>query len=152
MPLKIAILEDNGGRQACMQDCLADRFHQYEVRLFDAADEMIAFLVESLRDTLVVSLDHDLELKEGHQGKVIDPGTGRDVADYLAQQAPACPVVIHTSNSAAAAGMEMVLQDAGWATHRVVPFDDLKWIESEWFRTMRRAIVGQASAAKARTR
>jgi hypothetical protein len=147
MPLKIAILEDNRDRQAAMLDRLADRFHQYEIRLFDGSDAMIAFLEESLADTLVVSLDHDLDLKEGTEGQMLDPGTGREVADYLARQTPACPVVIHTSNSVAASGMETVLQAAGWTTHRVVPFDDLQWIETEWFRTMRRAIVDQASPA-----
>ena len=38
--------------------------------------------------------------------------------------------------------MERILREAGWKTFRVVPFNDLEWIASDWFRTMRRAIVG----------
>lgn len=145
MPMKIAILEDNEERQAAMQTCLTDRFHQFETCFFTGALAFIDFLNEHLSETIVVSLDHDLELIPDDSGRMIDPGTGRDVAEYLAQQAPVCPVVIHTSNSAAAQGMEMVLQEANWETHRVLPVDDLKWISDHWFRTIRRAIVGPTS-------
>ena len=72
---------------------------------------------------------------------MLDPGTGREVADYLAAKTPVCPVVIHTTNTPAALGMEMVLKDAHWKTYRVLPFDDLEWIPTDWFRTVRRAIV-----------
>jgi CheY-like chemotaxis protein len=146
--MKIAILEDNADRRAVMQSCLADRFHQYELHFFDEVSEMIDFLEESLPETIVIALDHDLELKPGPSGKPIDPGTGRDVADYLARKAPACPIIIHTTNVSAARGMEKVLHDANWETHRVVPFDDLSWIAGDWFRTIRRAIIGTARPAK----
>ncbi len=103
---------------------------------------MIRFLEKHLAETLAIALDHDLELKPGKNGKCIDPGTGREVADYLATKAPVCPVVIHTSNADAAVGMKMVLKEAGWKTRRVLPLDDLKWIEKQWFPAVRRAIVG----------
>jgi CheY-like chemotaxis protein len=143
--MKIAILEDNAERSAIMRDCLEDRFHQYETRFFDDVAEMIAFLDENLRDTIVLSLDHDLELKPGKAGRWIDPGTGRDLADYLAQRPPTCPVIIHTTNSVAAEGMELVLHDAGWTTHRVIPMEGNEWIPGPWFRSIRKAIVGSAS-------
>jgi CheY-like chemotaxis protein len=142
MAMKITILEDNEDRQTVMRDILEDRFWMYDVRLFDDAGTMIRFLQEHLADTLVISLDHDLDLKPGPHGRCIDPGTGREVADYLARQAPVCPVIIHTTNSQAALGMELVLKDARWKTRRVVPFSDLEWIESSWFPAIRRAIVG----------
>jgi hypothetical protein len=125
-----------------MRACLADRFYQYDTRIFDDAAEMIRFLDEHLADTLVISLDHDLELKPGPHGRRTDPGTGREVADYLAGKEPVCPTIIHTTNSQAAVGMEMVLHDAGWETRRVVPCDELRWIETHWFPAIRRAIVG----------
>jgi hypothetical protein len=87
-------------------------------------------------------LDHDLEIEPGPTGTCVDSGTGRDVADYLAGKEPVCPVIIHTTNSQAAVGMEMVLKEAGWKTHRVVPFDDMEWIAKTWFPAIRRAIVG----------
>jgi hypothetical protein len=142
MPMRIAILEDNEEREAAMRSCLTNRFRQFEVCFFTSAPALIDYLTDHLSETIVVSLDHDLELIPGELGQMIDPGTGRDVAEYLAQQSPVCPVVIHTSNSTAALGMEMVLQEANWETHRVLPIDDLKWISDHWFRTIRRAIVG----------
>jgi CheY-like chemotaxis protein len=145
MAMNIAILEDNEDRQEVMRAFLADRFYMYDVRIFDAAAQMIQFLQEYLSSALVISLDHDLELKPGPQGRCIDPGTGREVADYLATQQPVCPVIIHTSNSQAALSMKMVLKDTHWKTRRVVPFDDLGWIGTDWFPAVRRAIVGPIS-------
>jgi hypothetical protein len=142
MASKIVILEDNMDRKAAMRACLADRCSAFDVHFFDEADEAIRFLGENLPDTLVISLDHDLELKPGADGRCIDPGTGREVADFLATRAPACPVIIATTNSPAASTMEKVLRGAGWHTRRVVPFDDMQWIETDWFFAMRRALVG----------
>lgn len=145
--MKIVILEDNAERQKRMHSCLKDRFHQYETCFFDEAPAMIEFLEEHLGETIAMSLDHDLEMKPGSLGTWIDPGTGRDVADFLAQQTPTCPVVIHTTNSSAAVGMEMALHDSEWKTRRVIPFDDLSWIETDWFRALRRAILQMARPA-----
>src|SRR5262245_54736246 len=69
MAMFIAILEDNEERQAVMHDCLKDRFHQFEIRFFDAADEMIKFLDRHLPNSILISLDHDLELKHSPDGK-----------------------------------------------------------------------------------
>jgi hypothetical protein len=145
MAMKIAILEDNEERQALMRACLSDRFYQYDTHLFASAAETICFLDDHLADTLVIGLDHDLELQPGPDGRCVDPGTGREVADYLAGKAPVCPIIIRTTNGPAAVGMERVLHDAHWQTRRVIPFDDLQWIEREWFPAVRRAIVGPVS-------
>jgi hypothetical protein len=142
MALKIVILEDNPERCLAMRECLQARFDQFEVTFFDEAAAMIAYLQAHLTQTAIISLDHDLELKPGPEGKLIDPGTGREVADFLACQSPVCPVVIHTTNSAAATGMEMALQEARWQTQRVVPCGDLEWIPTQWLRTIRRAVDG----------
>lgn len=143
----LAILEDDADRQAAMADCLEDRFPQYPIRFFATAAEMIWFLRRHLPEVLAIGLDHDLELVPVVRESVLDSGTGRDVAEYLASETPACPVVIHTTNGPAGTGMEMVLQDAGWTTSRVVPYGDLDWVTETWFRTMRDAIVGGVSAA-----
>jgi len=142
--MKIVILEDNDDRQAAMKSCLRDRFHQYEAIFFDNAKGMQAFLEAHLASVLLISLDHDLELKAQHNGKLADPGTGREVADFLANQLPSCPIIIHTTNSAAGDGMEFLLRDARWDIHRVHPYGDMEWIPTLWFRTLRNAIVGSA--------
>lgn len=142
MALKIAILEDNLDRQAVMRACLADRFYTFDAHFFDDSSEMVRFLEAHLSETVVIALDNDLELKPGPEGKCIDPGSGCDVAAFLASQSPACPVIIHTTNTAAAAKMQDMLRGAGWKMRRVIPFEDMKWIETDWFFAIRRAIVG----------
>ncbi len=141
MPMKIVVLEDNPDRVRVMRDCLEDRFPHFECRFFGRAAEVTEYLEVNLADTIVICLDHDLELEPTPSGEPIDPGTGREVADYLAGKVPVCPVVIHTTNASAAQGMEMVLKDARWKTYRVLPFNDLEWIPTDWFRAVRRAIV-----------
>lgn len=144
MAMKIVILEDNEERRALMEDWLRDRFYQFEHRFFDNAPEAIRFLQDHLNETILICLDHDLEMKKGPDGTWVDAGTGRDVTDFLAQRPPGCAVVIHTTNSTARVGMKMVLQDAGWKTRTVIPFDDMAWIPSCWFPTIRRAILRTA--------
>lgn len=142
MAMKIAILEDNLDRQAVMRACLADRFYTFEHHFFDDAADMICFLDANLAETLVIALDNDLELKPGPDGRFIDPGSGRQVAEFLAARPPVCPVVIHTTNADAAVAMQEALRGAGWKTRRVIPFDDTSWIATEWFAAVRRAVVG----------
>jgi CheY-like chemotaxis protein len=142
----IAVLEDNAGRRDLMRATLKDRFHQYQAVFFDATADMIEFLDARLPHIVLIALDHDLELKETDNGKCADPGCGRDVADFLAAQPAICPVVIHSTNSAAADAMAFALNEAGWRTYRVTPFGDLEWIPTLWLRTVRRAILDTAVA------
>lgn len=142
--MKIVILEDNIDRREVMQNCLRDRFHQYETVFFDDAKEMRTYLESHLALVLIISLDHDLELKPRRNSKPVDTGTGREVADFLALQPPSCPIIIATTNSAAGDSMEFLLREAHWEIHRVHPWGDLEWISSQWFRTLRNAIVGSA--------
>ncbi len=141
MPMKIAILEDDGRRTEAMRDRLADRFWQFEHVFFDSAGEMTEYLERNFNEVIALSLDHDLELKVNAAGQTYDPGTGREVADYLATRRPSFPVIIHTTNDFGAIGMESVLREAGWQTCRVSPFGDLEWVHDSWFPAIRRAIV-----------
>jgi hypothetical protein len=140
----IAVLEDNQERREAMSACLADRFHQFEHRFFADAGEMIAFLKENMQRLILLSLDHDLELVMDSSGKCIDQGDGRHVADFLATQPPCFPVILHSTNTTAVQGMTMALEDAGWKAVRVIPCDDLAWINSSWLRAVRNAIVHSA--------
>lgn len=146
MPLCVVILEDNEDRRAAMEECLVDRFAQYPRRYFATAAETIEHLRDNLDNTLAMALDHDLEFLEKPGGGLIDPGSGRDVVEYLVSRAASCPIVVHSSNSHAAIGMIERLREHGWSTRRVVPYDDIAWIPREWFRAMRDAIVGAATS------
>ncbi len=147
MPMKIVILEDDQRRVEAMRDRLADRFYQFEHVFFDSSTELNEYLEKHLNEVIVLSLDHDLELKVDSTGTTNDAGTGREVADYLARQGPSCPVIIHSTNEFGALGMEGVLREAGWKTCRVTPFDDLLWVHEAWFPAIRRAIVRGPAAS-----
>lgn len=140
MPLKIAILEDNLDRQAAMKAWLSDRLYMYEHFFFDEAAPMNAWLQSNLAETLFISLDHDLELKPSGDGRWIDPGTGREVADYLALQNPACPLIIHSTNSVAVDGMMEALTQSGWSVQRVTPYGDLAWVNEAWWPAVREGL------------
>jgi CheY-like chemotaxis protein len=143
----IAVLEDNADRRAAMSALLADRFYPYEAAFFDDTAEMIKFLKAQLPHVILIALDHDLELKQTANGKCMDPGCGTDIADFLASQPATCPVVIHSTNSAAAEGMALAMEEVGWRVHRVTPFGDLEWIPKVWLRTVRQAIIETAIAS-----
>lgn len=141
MHAKIVILDDEPERIEEMIRCLFPKMPSYPVVTFDNAPEMIDWLVEHLRELALICLDHDLGPNRVRNGEVVAPGTGRDVADYLATQTPVCPVLVHTTNNLAAPGMAMVLDDAGWLHARVVPFDDLEWIRTAWIPAVTEALA-----------
>lgn len=146
MAMVIAVLEDNQERRGAMAPCLADRFHQFEHRFFIQVNELLAFLKDNLKRVILLSLDHDLELIPDPNGRCQDQGDGRQVADFLAQQEPCFPVVLHSTNTNAVEGMDLVLRDAGWTTVRVIPWGDVEWIGSVWLRAVRDAIVRGATS------
>jgi hypothetical protein len=150
--MDIVILDSSAQRRRLMREVLDDRFPQYDVRFFQTAGETIVHLREHLDQLLTIILDHDLDLipVDGH--RLIDPGTGRDVADFLATQPAVCPIITHTTNSPAAVGMLAVLDEAGWTTDRVIPVGEFKWIRSLWAQAVRDAIVefvGQPATVEA---
>jgi CheY-like chemotaxis protein len=136
----ILVLEDDEDRAAAMKMVLAERFDQFKHVFFDNAPETIAWLKENLKEAVLICLGHDLGPNRQRGDRVFDPGTGRDVVDYLANQTPRCPVIVHTTNSWAAPGMEMTLKEAGWKFSRVIPTADLKWIGTIWVRKLNRFI------------
>ncbi len=94
----VAILEDDQNRITAMRTCLAETLPGIKADFFEDAQEMIAWLSEHLGNVILISLDHDLPLRN-REGKTIDCGTGRQVADYLASVSPTCPVIVHSSNN-----------------------------------------------------
>ena len=138
MPSYIAILEDNSDRVGAMRRCVAEQMPAHELVTFDNADEMIVWLEDHLPQVVLISLDHDLPLVQLRDGARVDAGTGRIVADWIAERTPCCPVLVHTSNEYFAPGMMRVLRDAGWTHRRVYPHDDCAWVATAWIATVKR--------------
>nr|WP_306796855.1 cyclic-phosphate processing receiver domain-containing protein [Rhodopirellula sp. JC740] len=77
----------------------------------------------------LIALDHDLFVDSPNDP---EPGDGRDVARFLADSDPICPVLIHSTNASAADSMLYTLLDAGWIADRISPLGD-DWIEQYWY-------------------
>lgn len=128
----IAVLEDDPGRTSAMKAALGSALPEADVVFFDNAPDMIAWLTSNLSSVALLCLDHDLGPKRDRNGARFDPGIGRDVVDFLITRAPACSVIIHSTNSIGANGMVTALEEAFWTAERVVPYNDLAWVTERW--------------------
>jgi len=128
----ILIMDDDERRLHSMNALIAGSYPHYETVLINNAPDTINWLKGNLSSAVLISLDHDLGPNRERDGEVFDPGTGRDVVDYLVTKTPVCPVIVHTTNHIARDGMLFALEGAGWKTCFVVPQDDLEWIHGIW--------------------
>ncbi len=136
----IAILDDEPDRVDAMLRSLSANCPEYETAVFDNAPDMIEWLAEHHDKACLICLDHDLGPNRQREEKSFDPGTGRDVVDFLAGLPPTCRVVVHTTNQLAAPGMLQALEDRGWSVSRVSPYSDLDWIEEDWIEEVERSL------------
>jgi len=136
VPHLIAILEDDPRRGAEMRRCIESLGGWAECAFRASAPEMIALLEERASETALVSLDHDLGPNREIGDEVVDPGTGRDVADWLARNGPVRPVIVHSSNGFAARDMLRRLEGGGRGVERVMPHSGLGWVEASWLSTV----------------
>jgi hypothetical protein len=137
----IAILEDEVRREEAMRAILAEMNVPYQIQFFDNAPDMIEWLGSHLPEVKLICLDHDLGPNRRCAEQVFDPGTGRDVVDFLIQHLPVCPVIVHTSNGYAAPGMMFAFEYAHWSAFRVVPYNDLEWITQAWQKAVRENVA-----------
>jgi hypothetical protein len=93
-----------------MARLLAEQFPGFGAIFFDNAPDMVAWLSEHLVDVALLCLDHDLGPSRWQNGERFEPGTGRDVVDFLAAAKPCCPLLVHTTNYVAAPGMLLALE------------------------------------------
>ena len=117
-----------------MREVLNLLYPSYQVVFWKTAPDMIAWLAENLSKVVLFSLDNDLGPDQKQNGQVLAPGTGKDVVHVLARHEPVAPVIVHSTNLAAAPEMVTELEGAGWAVHRLEPYDDrgLEWIGEAW--------------------
>ena len=123
MKTLILILEDDPSRIEVMKAWLQDRLYMFEHRFFDQPSELIDMVKQRGDDVLAVSLDHDLNelcLQPPHSSTPNqDDPTGMDVVNFLEQQPPSFPVLIHSSNHRAAEKMVRCFKKRHWTVSRV---------------------------------
>jgi len=124
----ILILEDNEDRIRNFQNAVKSLGENFPTRFWFEAPKMIANLPSVLNQAGLISLDHDLNLQPN---VTKDPGTGLEVAEFLAKQSPICPVLIHSTNYEKAWSMYNELRFAGWQVDRVGPIGD-GWEQCLW--------------------
>lgn len=130
---KLLMLEDDAERLVRFEATVQKHFPKRQLVVWRSAVSMLAELEPHLSAAALILLDHDLEVEAGQP----DPGDGLDVAKWLAERPPTCPVIIHTSNVRRGDAMEGELDLAGWEYGRVGPIGD-DWIEVDWYRLVKR--------------
>src|SRR5262245_4237798 len=91
----ILILEDNDERISAFQRAVAVLGDGFDLKIWRDAPAMIAEAEAFFPTAVLISLDHDLNPMPGVTD---DPGTGLDVAKFLAECRPVCSVIIHSTN------------------------------------------------------
>lgn len=129
----VLMLEDDAERIARFAADLRRADPSLHLVVWRSARRMLGELAGRLPTARLVSLDHDLEPDPA------DPGDGLDVARWLADRLPVCPVIVHTSNGLRGDAMMGELELGGWPRRRVLPLGD-DWIEADWYRVVRRLL------------
>jgi ADP-ribosylglycohydrolase len=142
----ILILEDNDERIAAFQKAVAVLGDGFEVKIWRDAPSMMAECEAFFPKTALISLDHDLNPMPG---AAVDPGTGLDVAKFLAECRPVCPLIIHSTNADRAYSMHNELRFADWIAERVGPIGT-GWIETIWLRKAREFLATHPNTWPAR--
>jgi ADP-ribosylglycohydrolase len=132
----ILILEDNDERLAAFREAVASLGSDFELKIWKDAPSMIAECEVFFPSAALISLDHDLNPVPG---ATADPGTGLDLAKYLAGFPPACPVLIHSSNTDRAWSMHNELRFGEWTVDLVGPLGT-DWVQTSWLRRLRQLL------------
>ena len=141
----ILILEDNDERIAAFQRTVAALGDNFELKVWRDAPSMISECETFFPTAALISLDHDLNPMPG---ATVDPGTGVDVARFLGDFMPVCPVLIHSSNVDRVYSMHNELRFAGWtAVDRVGPIGS-DWIETSWLKRARELLAEYSNTWK----
>ena len=127
------MLEDESDRLERFDSLLQTLGDSVEWRHWRTAADFISGFKSADRAPALICLDHDLFTDHPDDP---DPGDGRDVAEFMANQLPLCHVVIHSSNSHAADSMFFTLSDAKWDVEKIAPLGQ-DWIESYWWVTVK---------------
>src|SRR5438309_3548425 len=117
----------------------------FELKVWRDAPSMCAECAAHFPSAALISLDHDLNPMPG---VTTDPGTGLNVAQFLGDFLPVCPVLIHTSNMDRVWTMHNELRFAGWIVDRVGPIGT-DWIETSWLRSVRGLLAEHSNTWKA---
>jgi ADP-ribosylglycohydrolase len=135
----ILILEDNEDRIAEFQKAVGQIGDGYELKLWRDAHSMRAECEAFFPRAALISLDHDLNAAPGTK---TDPGDGLDVAKFLGDFLPVCPVLLHSSNTDRVYLMFNELRFGGWIVEIFGNPELLgkNWAQAHWLQNARRLL------------
>jgi hypothetical protein len=107
----LLMLEDDGERIERFTETLKAIDPTLPLVIWRSAKKMIRGLETFLPSARLISLDHDLEPQPGDDE---DPGDGIEVARFLAERTPVCPVIVHSSNGMRSDWMIGEFELGGW--------------------------------------
>lgn len=136
----ILILEDNEERITAFRRAINQLGEGYELKVWRDAPSMIAECEAFFPTAALISLDHDLDLASG---ATADPGAGLDAAQFLGDFLPACPVLLHSSNTDRAYLMFNELRFAGWNVEILdrIGGPGSEWVQSSWLASAQRLLA-----------
>jgi ADP-ribosylglycohydrolase len=141
----ILILEDNDERIADFTNAIQQLGDGYEVKFWRDAHSMCKECEAFFPTAALVSLDHDLNPAPGIK---VDPGTGLDVAKFLADFIPVCPVLLHSSNTDRVYSMFNEFRFSGWTVDRVEPLGTGR-VATSWLPRVRETLLKHQNTWKA---
>ena len=141
----ILILEDNDDRIAAFRRAVTSLGSDFDLKVWRDAHSMCEECDAYFPHAALISLDHDLNPMPG---VTTDPGTGLEVAQFLGDFLPVCPVLIHSSNTDRVYSMQNELRFAGWLVDRVGPIGT-DWVETSWLRSVRGLLAEHTNTWKA---
>lgn len=118
------ILEDNDERIENFQMVMKNRSYHIE----KTVPESIEWLRSNFEEIKLYSLDNDLIVPE-YEG---EEGEGWELCEWIIQNCPKKPIIIHTTNSYASTKMKMACEENNWKYHWIVPFNGFEWIPTVW--------------------
>ena len=137
----IAILDGESEVLKIMIPLLRKHYPHLAVVSFYSAPLMIDWLTAYLDSCALISLNDDLGPVRKLGREIVDPGSGREVVEFLLTREPACSVILHAANSQAAPRMENALLEAGWNCLRVTPYEDRLWIKETWIEAVEKSFA-----------
>jgi ADP-ribosylglycohydrolase len=137
----ILILEDNEERIAAFEKAVAFLGDAFELKVWTDAPAMCRDCEKYFPTAALISLDHDLNPLPGLTD---DPGCGLDVARFLSDFMPACPVLVHSSNTDRVYSMLNELRFSGWITDHVGPIG-ADWIANSWLQHARHLLSNHSN-------
>lgn len=134
----ILILEDNEERISDFRKAVSQLRDGYELKVWRDAHSMRAECEAFFPTAALISLDHDLNAPPG---ATTDPGDGLDVARFLGDFLPVCPVLLHSSNTDRVYHMFNELRFGGWTVEildRPNEFPGNAWVNKLWLECVLR--------------